>query len=149
MNLDQLTDAVWQRLQKEKPRALLLGTAPEGLQKYNYVNQKPFEAIVIGTLTPGELLQMPTDPVCTALLEELPVYLCTQPWLRGKTAPELRRELQAAQQRLLRLGAKPLGDHKKLISAQEARRMIRAGEQPPAGSRLTPLARDILEGKEV
>lgn len=149
MTLDQLTDAVWQRLQEKRTRALLLGEAPVYLQKFNYVNQKPYDAVVIGTLPPGQLLQMPTDSVCMALLEGIPVYLCPQGYVKGKSAPELRRELWAAQQRLRRLGAVWLDGESKLISAAEARRMIRTGEKPSANSRLTPLARDILEGKEV
>ena len=149
MNLDELTEAVRQRLQEEKPRVLLLGETPVNLRKYNYVNQKPYDAVVIGTLSPGQLLQMPTDPVCMALLEGMPVYLCPQHYGKGATAPELRRALQAAQQRLRRFGALPLEDENRFISAQQARQMVRAGERPPPGSRLTPLARDILEGKEV
>ena len=34
-----------------------------------------------------------------------------------------------------------------LLTAAEARRLLAAGTLPPAGQRMTPLARDILEGK--
>lgn len=149
MNLEKLTEAVWQRLQEEKPRALLLGKAPDNLQKYIYVNQKPYEAVIIGILPPGELLQMPTDPVCTALLEGIPVYLCSQPYSKGTTAAELRRALRDACQRLRRFGVMLMEDEGRLVSAQQARQMVRTGEKPRPGSRLTPLARDILEGKEL
>lgn len=148
MNLDQLTEAVWQKLNDRKPRALLIGEPPCDLQKYNYVNEKPYEAVVIGRLTPAQLLTMPTDPVCMALLEELPVYLCAQGWEKGRNAPVLRRELWAAEQRLRRLGTVPLEFGPGLVSAAMARQLRRSGQQPAPGSRLTPLARDILEGKE-
>lgn len=149
MNLDRLTEELWQRLQQERPRALLLGEVPEDLQKYFYVNEKPYEVIVIGKLTPAQLLQMPSDPVCTALLEGMPVYLTPQPWHKGNSASALRRDLQAACQRLLRYGVMPCREEGHLITAERARAMAAAGERPSRGSRLTPLARDILEGKEL
>ena len=34
-----------------------------------------------------------------------------------------------------------------LLTAAEARRLLAAGTLPPTGQRMTPLARDILEGK--
>lgn len=149
MNLDRLTDQLWQKLQQERPRALLLGDVPKELQKYIYVNEKPYEAVVIGELTPAQLLQMPSDPVCMALLEGVPVYLTSQQWLKGSTAPALRRDLQGAYQRLLRYGVLPFREEGNLITAERARAMAAAGERPAAGCRLTPLARDILEGKEL
>lgn len=141
MNLDELAEAVLQRLQ---PRALLLGERPLDHHKYNYVNEEPYEAVVIGQLSAGELLHMPNDAVCDALLAGKPVYLCRQVFPTTH-AKRLCRELEAAQRRLLELGAQPM-EHK-LITAETARRLLTAGERPPAVSRLTPLARDILEGK--
>ena len=149
MNLDQLTEAVWEKLNQHKPRALLLGELPCNLQKYNYVNEKPYEAVVIGKLSPAQLLSMPSDPVCMALLEGIPVYLSLQGWERGKTATTLRRELCAAEQKLRRMGALPLETGPGLITAAAARQLRQAGCKPAPGSRLTPLAREILEGKEL
>lgn len=149
MNLDLLTEEIWQQLQSARPRALLLGEAPEDLQKYFYVNEKPYEAIVIGRLTPTQLLQMPSDPVCMALLEGIPVYLSPQLWIKGRTAPALRRDLQAACQRLVRYGVLPCREEGNLITAERARAMAAAGERPSPGTRLTPLAKDILEGKDL
>ncbi len=148
MNLDQLTDAVWQRLQ-EKPRALLIGEPPTGCDKFNYVNKKPYEAVVLGLLPPGELLHMPTDPVCRALLEDIPVYLSSgQLHHKSKAARQLCRELYAAEQHLKQLGVRLLEDGQPLVTAAQARILRQNGQFPPQGSRLTPLARDILEGKE-
>lgn len=148
MNLDQLTDAVWQRLQ-EKPRALLIGEPPIGCDKFNYVNEKPYEAVVLGLLPPGELLHMPSDAVCRALLEDIPVYLSSgQLHHKTKTARQLCRELYAAEQHLKQLGVRLLEDGQPLVTAAQARSLRQNGQQPPPGSRLTPLARDILEGKE-
>ncbi len=147
MNLEHLTEEVWKRLQ-EKPRALLIGSAPIGYDKYNYVNEKPYEAVVLGELSPGELLHMPSDAVCCALLEDIPVYLSPQQiHHRAKTARALCRELYGAEQRLRLLGVRKLEEAGTLVTADRARAMRRAGESPPPGCRLTPLARDILEGK--
>lgn len=148
MNLEQLTDAVLQRLQQGKPRALLIGKLQEIDHNYNYVNEKPYEAVVLGTLTPGQLLQMPTDAVCCALLEGVPVYLSSrQMWHGSKRAKALCRELAAAEQRLFRLGVIPLEQPDHLITATRARELTRLGQTPKPGCRMTPLARDILEGK--
>lgn len=46
------------------------------------------------------------------------------------------------------LGVQFLGDASgPLLTAKEVRRLLDEGASLPAGSRLTPLARDILEGK--
>ena len=148
MTLEELTDAVWQRLYGNLPRALLLGLPPENYHKFNYVNKKPYEAIVLGVLPAGELLHMPNQAVCEALLEGMPVYL----WHRqhhhtGSGARLLRRELYAAEQHLRQLGVQIVGREDRLITAESAKVLLQTGEQPPVGARLTPLARDILEGK--
>lgn len=148
MNLDQLTEEVWKRLQ-EKPRALLIGSPPNDCHNFNYVNEKPYEAVVLGVLAPGELLHMPTDAVCRALLEGMPVYLSTeQLHHKAKTARQLCRELYAAEQHLKLLGVQILGQGQPLVTAAQAKAMRGRGEKPRPGSRMTPLARDILEGKE-
>ena len=141
MNLDELAEAVLQRLQ---PRALLVGERPIDYHNYNYVKEKPYEAVILGQLSAGELLHMPNDAVCDALLEGKPVYLCRQTF-PATYAKRLCRELEASQRHLLELGVQPM-EHK-LITAETARRFLMTGESISANSRLTPLARDILEGK--
>ena len=101
MNLDQLTDAVWQRLEERKPRALLIGQPPDWDGPYCYVAVPPYDAVVLGIMSPGELLHMPSDPVCRALLDGQPVYLWQpQPYRACKHAKALCRELAAAEQHL-------------------------------------------------
>ena len=150
MNVEELTNAVLQKLAEKMPRALLIGDPPEIDHNYNYVNEEPYEAIMIGRLTPQEMFCMPTDAVCYALLEQKPVYLWDhQLWKESKTARVLCRELTAAQQRLYRLGVKPVYPAAGVLTAQEARALLQSGRKPPGNCRMTPLARDILEGKEV
>ena len=148
MNLDELTQAVMERMDQQKPRAFLVGERPD-YHNYNYVKEKPYEAVVLGVLSPGELLHMPDNVVCEALLEGKPVWLW--PHQRHHDVSNARllcRELTAAEQHLKQLGVGVLGQEKPLVTAQRARALRQTGQQPQPGSRLTPLARDILEGKE-
>ena len=136
-----------QRMEQGKRRVLLIGEAPEDCHNYFYVNEKPYEAIILGILSPGELLHMPNDPVCRALLDGIPVLL----WHRqlhhtGSGAQALRRELRAAERRLMELGVQPLGTGKQLITADIARNLIKSGLNLPQNCRLTPLAKEIMEG---
>ena len=149
MNLDQLTDALMQRMEPQKPKALLIGDDPKVDNNYNYVNEKPYEAVVIGRLTPEGMFRMPTDAVCAALLEQVPVYMLDhQMWKDSKTARALCRELSAAQQRLYRLGVQPIHRGARFLTAEQARNMRQCGKKPEEHCRMTPLARDILEGRE-
>ena len=149
MNLEQLTDALIEKLNDNKPRALLIGEMNEINHNYNYVNLKPYEAIVIGSITPWQLLQMPSDPVCMGLLEGMPVYYSQkQLWRERHGAKPFRRELIAAEQRLYRMGVLPLGKSEHILTAEEMRHLLLSGKRPLSSSRMTPLARDILEGKE-
>ena len=148
MNLDALTDAVWQRLTAEKPRALLIGTAPFNYHNYIYVNQEPYEAIVLGILSPGKLLHMPDEQVCQALLDGVPVWLWRdQPHHTCDRSHPFCRALYDAEQRLIRYGVRWIGAKPRMITAETAAWMVKNGQLPPAGSRMTPLAKDILEGK--
>ena len=109
MTQEELTDRLWKELCRRHPPALLIGQLPNNLQKYNYVNQKPYEAVVIGRLTPHELLQMPTEPVCEALLEGIPVYLhLDQSFCRCPKGVLLKRYLYERMDRLLMLGVRSL-----------------------------------------
>lgn len=147
MNLDRLTDTVMQRLAENRPKALLIGSAPLVDCNYNYVNQKPYETVVIGRLSPAELLHMPNDAVCDALFAQIPVYLTPQPWREQRNARGLCRELAASEQRLMRMGVFQLARKGSVLTAEGARKLRMAGEHPAPDCRMTPLARDILEGK--
>ena len=142
-----MADLLWQKLQQSKPRALLIGTAPNNLQKYNYVNEKPYEAIVIGRISASELLHMPNDAVCDALLSGIPVwYWKHQDYRNASHGKALCRALQAAEQQLKSFGVQPVGEPGKVVTAAEARYLKRMG-QTAQGRLLTPLAKDILEDK--
>ena len=129
-------------------RALCIGPPPPGADVIP-VEAPPYDAVFLGSLTPGELLQMPTEAVCQALLSGIPVYLAEEGLLHrrlgGSHAPALYRELCARERYLRQLGVRLWRTSPPLLTAADVR-----GKAPgaiPPGARLTPLARDILEGK--
>ncbi len=145
-----LIQAVTDRILKELglPPALLVGKEPPESLGYRYVSQSPFEAVVIGSLTPGQLLYFRNDDVLQALDAGIPVFLYS-PGLPGKDCknPGLRNRYMSARRELKALGIQFTKETGKahLICAKEAQRLKDRGCTPPEGARLTPLARDILD----
>ena len=148
----RVTEAVWQKL-SAKPRALCIGRLPEGEYDFLPVTEAPYEAVVLASLSPAELLAMPTDPVCQALLTGLPVYLREEGLEHrnhaGTAAKGLYSLLLSKERQLRALGVQSLDKSRQrcLLTAQDVRRMKEKGLPLPAHARLTPLARDIWEGK--
>lgn len=138
---------------QEKPRALCIGTLPEGNWEFLPVSEPPYEAVVLASLSPAELLAMPTDPVCRALMEGKPVWLREEGLehrkYAGTNAKALYSLLLSKERQLRSLGVQSLGKgrEKRLMTAQEVRHLMASGLPLPPGARLTPLARDIWEGK--
>ena len=87
-----VTDRIWAAWGDGRPPALLLGRAPEEDLGYRYVQEPPYEAVVMGSLTPGQLLCFREERVLEALLGGTPVYLYT-PGLPGRGGKN--RALQA------------------------------------------------------
>ena len=128
-------------------RALLLGREPPVSLAYGYVDEAPYEAVVVGSLELGELLHFREERVLSALAQGLPVVLYT-PWLPtpGKNRA-LAASLAAAQRELKSWGVVFTdGSQRRLITAEQARLLRQEGKQPGPGAVLTPLAREILEG---
>ena len=127
-------------------RALLIGQPPDGLS-FTYVTQPPWDAVVIGSLSLGQLLQFREEAVLSALAEGKPVYLYT-PGL--PTAPRnraLAASLANAQRELKNWGVLFTdGARRHLVTAEEAHLLRRTGRAPAPGAVLTPLAKEILEG---
>lgn len=142
---ERLTDAV-----PQQPAALLLGRRPARELGWRYVTQGEYAAVVIGSLGAAELLRFPDEACAQALLEGKPVYLCEDGLDYRRYAHTANRalwcRLLAAERQMKQLGVRPLGDGAQtLLTAEEVRRRLRQGQ--PIGGRLTPLARDVLEGK--
>ena len=127
-------------------RALLIGTEPRAELGFSYVSEKPYEAVVIGSLSIGNLLKFREERVLEALAEGESVYLYT-PGLPISRNRALSGSLAAAQRELKNWGVIFTdGGRKRLITAEEARAMRSAGRTPAPGSVLTPLAKEIMEG---
>ena len=156
--IEAITARVMEQLQQKtpephagsRPRAFLVGQAPDQELGYTYVRQAPYEAVVLGSLTAGQLLHFAQEDALQALLHGIPVYLYSPglPTGTGKNR-SLETALGSSLSRLRSWGVRVIEGHpgRHLITAQEARALRQQGTAPPPGSLLTPTARDILDGK--
>ena len=128
-------------------RALLIGKEPD-LSGYTFVKEPPYECVVIGSLEIGQLLRFSDERVFSALARGDKVVLYT-PGLPNATRNRgLAASLASARRELKSWGVVFTdGAQKKLITAQEARELLEKGKRPGPGAVLTPLAKEILEGK--
>lgn len=130
-------------------KALLVGADPGLSLGYTYGNEPPYDAVVIGSLTLGQLLNFSDDRVLQALAEGKQVLLYTPGLPEVKSNRGLSAALAAKQRELKNWGVIFTdGAQRKLITAQQARQMRQAGQMPASGAVLTPLAKEILEGLE-
>ena len=130
-------------------RALLVGTEPDRSLPYIYVQEPPFDAVVIGSLPMSQALRLTDDRILQALAEGKQVVLYTPglPAAQGNRA--LSASLAASRREMKGWGIVFTdGAQRKLITAQEARSLKAAGKYPGPGAVLTPLAREILEGMQ-
>lgn len=128
-------------------RALLLGAEPMCDLGYSYVREAPFDAVVIGSMTLGQLLFFSDEQVLLALAEGKSVVLYTPGLPEAPRNRGLGAALAARRRELKSWGVVFTdGAQKHLITAQEARQLRLAGKQPARGAVLTPLAKEILEG---
>ena len=127
--------------------ALLIGKEPREELGWRYVDQPPYEAVVIGSLTLGQLLQFREERVLEAVAEGKAVYLYTPGLPQAPKNRALAASLTAAQRELKNWGILFTdGGRRKLVTAEEARLLRSLGRQPGQGAVLTPLAKEILEG---
>ena len=127
--------------------ALLIGAEPMCHLGYTYVQKPPYEGVVIGSLTLGELLCFREDAVLEALAEGKPVVLYT-PGLPQAKNRSLSASVASARRQLKNWGVVFTdGTPKRLITAKDAQRLRELGQMPGRGAMLTPLAKEILEGK--
>ena len=126
-------------------RALLIGAEPMGLG-FSYVAEPPYEAVVIGSLTLGQLLHFSDERVLSALSEGKTVYLYTPGLPQAPKNRAMSASLATAQRELKNWGVLFTdGARKHLITAEEARIIRSQGRTPAPGAVLTPLAKEILE----
>lgn len=152
--IEQVVAEVRRRQQEARPAALLVGRAPERDLGFHYVRQGEYAAVVIGSLSGCALLHLPDEALTQALLLGKPVLLCPEGLEYRRYSRTANRvlwsRLLAAERQLKQLGVRFLergatGGSGKLLTADEVRRRLREGL--PVEGRLTPLARDVLEGR--
>lgn len=128
--------------------ALLIGREPAADLGMTYVREGTHDAVVIGSLEPGQLLRFREERVLSALGTGKPVYLYT-PGLPQVQNRALAASLSSAQRELKNWGVLFTdGGRKKLVTAEDAREFRRTGRKPGPGAVLTPLAKEILEVSE-
>ena len=127
-------------------RALLIGQAPTDLD-FCYVTEAPYDAVVIGSLSLGQLLHFQQESALSALAEGKPVYLYSPGLPQCPQTRALAASLATAQRELKNWGVLFTdGSRRHLVTAEEAKVMKKAGRSPAPGAVLTPLAKEILEG---
>ena len=126
-------------------RALLIGKEPPVALDYSYVQELPYDAVVIGSLELAELLRFREQRVLQALAEGKNVFLYTPGLPESPKNRALAGSLTAAQRELKSWGIVFTdGGRKRLITAEEARDLRSRGAAPGPGAVLTPLAKEIL-----
>ena len=126
--------------------ALLVGSQPPVTLGYTYVTNPPYDAVVIGSLTLSQQLCFCEETVLSALAAGIPVILYTPGLSSAPGNRSLSAALASKRRELKNWGIVFTdGGQKRLITAQEARALRQAGKQPPPGSVLTPLAKEIME----
>ena len=130
-------------------RALLIGIEPAVALGYTYVQEAPYEAVVIGSLNIGQLLRFREELALSAIAEGKTVLLYTPGLPEAPKNRALSAGLAAAQRELKNWGVIFTdGGRKRLVTAEEARALRAQGRRPDAGAVMTPLAKEILEGTE-
>jgi len=130
-------------------RAMLIGKEPAVSLGCTYEKQPPYDGVVIGSLTIGQLLHFSEEAVLSALAEGQPVILYT-PGLPQVPHNRALAAVLASRRRELKSWGVVFTDgaQKRLITAQEAKQMRIEGRSPGPGAVLTPLAKEILEGSQ-
>ena len=130
-------------------RALLIGREPDSPLGFSYVQEEPYEAVVIGSLTISQLLRFREERVLGALAQGKSVYLYVAGLPEVPKNRALAGSLAAAQRELKIWGVLFTdGGRKRLVTAEEARILRSQGRKPGPGAVLTPLAKEVLEGSE-
>lgn len=129
-------------------KALLIGRCPPRDLGYTY-GDGPYDAVVIGSLSLGQLLCFQNEEVLCALAEGKPVLLYTPGLPEAPKNRALAAALASRRRELKNWGVLFAdGAQKRLVTATEAQIMRQSGKRPGPGAVLTPLAREILEGSD-
>lgn len=152
MNREELIEQIVREIRhrSDRPAALLIGQEPEADLGWRYVSVPPYQAVMIGSLSAAELLHFPNERCAEALLCGIPVLLWEDGLQYRRHAHTENRalwsRLLSAERQLKQLGVRFLGTPgQRLLTAEDVRRRLLEGL--PVEGKLTPLAKDVLEGK--
>ena len=110
------------------------------------MQQPPYDAVVIGSLTLGQLLRFREERVLEALAEGKPVVVYGPGLPASPKNRALAASLASARRELKNWGVLVSdGNVRHVVTAQQAKLMRARGERPAPGAVLTPLAKEILE----
>ena len=130
-------------------RARLVGKEPPGFAGFDYVSDEAYDAVMIGSLTLGQLLRFREETVLSAIAQGKAVYLYTPGLPEAPKNRALAASLASSQRELKNWGVIFTdGGRKRLITAEEAKCLRRQGKMPPGDAVMTPLAKEILEGSD-
>ena len=110
------------------------------------MKEGPYEAVVLGSLSWQELMGALPEPVYDALARGIPVYLDPEGLPVSAANRALAAEVSGRKRQLRALGIRLPEGSRPWITAAEARKM--KGRGPGSNARMTPLAREILEGQD-
>ena len=128
--------------------ALLIGREPDRDLGWTYTDREPWDGVVVGSMDLGQLLCFREERVLAALGDGKPVILYTPglPQVRNRA---LGAEISSACRKLKSWGVVfSDGAKRRLITAGDARELLRQDRRPGVGAVLTPLAKEILEGNQ-
>lgn len=127
-------------------KALLVGNDPGIDLGYTYVKESPYDGVVIGSLTLGQLMAFGDERILEALAQGKPVVLYTPGLPESPGNRALSATLASRRRELKNWGIVFTdGGQRRVITAQQAQKMRQTGERPGPGAVLTPLAKEILE----
>lgn len=130
-------------------RALLIGDPPAADLGLDYVKEPPYDTVVIGSLSLGQLLRFREEQVLQALADGKKVLLYTPGLPEASKNRTLAASLASSRRELKNWGVIfTEGSARHLITAQEAKALRQSGGKPGPGAVLTPLAKEILEGTQ-
>ena len=127
-------------------QAKLMGTQPPCDLGYTYTNAPPYDTIVIGSLTLGQALHFADEEALQFLAEGKSVICYAPGFPQSPKNRALGAALASSRRNMKNWGIVFTdGAQKRLITAEEARNLKLSGKQPPPGSVLKPLAKEILQ----
>lgn len=150
---DALVEKIVDEIRKRQhlPCAFLIGKQPTQELGWSYVTEGEYSAVMLGSMCAYDVLHFPDKISAQALLEGKPVFVFEDGLEYRSFSRTSNRtlwsKLLSAERQMKQLGVQFVGaKQQRLLTAEDVRRRLRDGQ--PISGRLTPLARDILEGKE-